>query len=86
MQPVPHLSPQIDLMVLYDELSWSPDGFNYTEPFLLSRMAMEFERTNDALAASEIDLRIELVHVGRVSAGAEQTGPHGTWCWYFCLA
>ena len=69
-------------MILYDEKSWSEDGFGYTEPVLQTMIAHAFGETNLAMGKSKIDLTIDLVHVGRVSAGDEQARPHRAW--YCC--
>ena len=77
MLHVPHLSPKIDLMVLYSGKAWSPDGYDYTEPVLLNMIAEAIAGTNQALIKSDVDLEINLVHVGQVSAGVEQAMPRG---------
>ena len=74
MQPVSRSSPQIDLMVLYDEKAWSPDGSNYTLPVLLTKIVEGIQETNQALVNSDVDLELKLVNVGRVSAGVGRPG------------
>ena len=74
---VPYLLPKIDLMVLYSDLAWSPDGYDYTEPVLLNMIADAIAGMNDAMAKSQVDLEIIAVHVGQVSAGVEQAMPRG---------
>ena len=77
MLHVPHLPPKIDLMVLYSDETWSPDGYDYTEPVLLNMIAEAIAGTNQALIKSDVNLEINLVHVGQVSAGVEQAMPRG---------
>ena len=70
-------------MVLYDDKSWG-DGSDYTEQGLQSAIAAAYVDTDEAMYNSKIDLTINLVHVGRVSAGDEEARPHRTWycCFY----
>ena len=77
MQPVPLSLPKIDLMVLYDKKAWNSDGYDYTEPVLLTKIVESIQETNQAMKNSEVDLKLALVHVGRVSAGVDQARSHG---------
>ena len=61
-------------MVLYDEKAWSPDGSNYTLPVLLTRIVEGIQETNQAFVNSEVTLKLELAHVGQVSAGVGGPG------------
>ena len=86
MQPVPHLSPKVDVMVLYTHDAWF-DLWDYKyERELSTKMVKEFEQTNEAMRLSEITgLKVKLVYMARVSAGVEEARPCGTQWWSFCV-
>ena len=74
MQPVPRLSPKVTVMVLFTKEA----SKKYISPFFLAiKIAAAYLETNVAMEKSLINLNIDLVHVGEVSAGggADQCTP-----------
>ena len=81
MQPVPRLSPKVDVLVLYTQEAWSKHDI--TKEQLEDKIILAYVSVNQAMENSKINLEINLRHVEEVKL--EHARQHGTLWWCFCL-
>ena len=78
MHLVPHFSPQIDIMILYSEEAYSPEGSDLGKEKLRENIEDAFVKSQTAMDNSLINLDLRVVFLGQVSARVKQGRPHGT--------
>lgn len=77
MQPLPHLLPKVDVLVLYSEWAWTGYADYSDEQQLVSAISAAFVSSNEAMVNSDVDMEFNIVKVEQVSAGVEHAGQHG---------
>ena len=78
MQPVPHVSPKVKLLVMYTPAAWQ--DFGMTEDALLAKFSVAYPLVDLTMFHSHIHLEFE-IKVVKVSAGVEDARTHRTsWC------